>query len=47
MKIENLDEDIIFQGVNHITFAVENLERSIRFYEIVFGVEPIANAKGY
>ena len=45
MKIDNLDEEIIFQGINHITFAVENLERSIRFYEIIFGVEPLAKGE--
>lgn len=45
MNKDIIDEEIIFQGINHITFAVDNLERSMYFYEIIFGVEPIAKGE--
>ncbi len=32
-------------GINHITFAVENLDKSIWFYQTVFGGEILAKGE--
>jgi len=34
------------KGLNHITFAVENIERSIEFYQTVLNAKLLARGKG-
>jgi catechol 2,3-dioxygenase-like lactoylglutathione lyase family enzyme len=37
-----LEDDFLISGINHITFAVRDLDRSFHFYSQVLGLRPVA-----
>ena len=43
--MSQVDNKIEIMSLNHITFAVSNLEKSIEFYKNIFGVELLAKSE--